>query len=52
VPGGGKRGGASVIYFNLEEEAAWLLIFYTKAKFDRLPPAFLAELKSAIDHVI
>ncbi|WP_256574288.1 hypothetical protein [Pseudomonas sp. M30-35] len=50
--GVGKRGGARVVYYNASsEETLWLLIAYTKAKFDNLPSAFLLELKKeVIDH--
>lgn len=49
--GMGKRGGARVIYYNLLENGEiWLLIAYTKAKFDNLPAAFLNELKEVIHH--
>jgi hypothetical protein len=47
--GRGKRGGARVIYFNAPDETIWLLIVYTKAKFDRLPAEFLAKLKRGIE---
>lgn len=47
----GKRGGARVIYYNLLEDGCiWLLIAYTKAKFDNLPTEFLNQLKEAINH--
>jgi len=46
--GRGKRGGARVIYFLEQEHAIWLLIVYTKAKFDNLPSEFLAELKRGV----
>ncbi len=39
--GMGKRGGARVIYFLADDTTIWLLIVYTKAKFDNLPTAFL-----------
>lgn len=48
--GKGKRGGARVIYFVIENDAIWLLIAYTKAKFDNLPTAFLAELKKEVEN--
>jgi hypothetical protein len=49
--GMGKRGGARVIYYNLLEDGCiWLLIVYTKAKFDSLPTEFLVKLKEAISH--
>lgn len=45
----GKRGGARVIYYNtLSEGTIWLLIVYTKSKFDNLPAAFLSQLKEVI----
>jgi len=47
--GMGKRGGTRVIYYNtLSEGSIWLLIAYTKAKFDNLPVAFLKQLKEEI----
>src|SRR5690606_15418158 len=49
--GMGKRGGVRVIYYNvLEDGCIWLLIAYTKAKFDNLPTEFLNQLKEAITH--
>ncbi len=48
-PGMGKRGGARVIYFNVFEESIWLLIVYTKTKFDDLPADFLAKLKTEVE---
>jgi mRNA-degrading endonuclease RelE of RelBE toxin-antitoxin system len=49
VSGRGKRGGARVIYYNvLDDGTVWLLMAYTKAKFDNLPTAFLKELKNAL----
>ncbi len=47
--GTGKRGGARVIYFLAEETTVWLLIVYTKAKFDNLPTSFIAQLKRGIE---
>ncbi len=47
--GRGKRGGARVIYFLQKEDTVWLLIVYTKAKFDNLPSEFLAELKKGVE---
>lgn len=44
----GKRGGARVIYFLAEDATIWLLIVYTKAKFDNLPTAFLEQLKKGV----
>jgi hypothetical protein len=47
----GKRVGTRVIYYNmLSEGYIWLLIAYTKAKFDNLPSAFLNQLKEEISH--
>lgn len=46
----GKRGGARVIYFNEFEGRIWLLMIYTKAKFDNLPTKFLAQLKCEVEH--
>ena len=48
----GKRGGARIIYFNVAHETIWLLIVYTKAKFDNLPSSFLAQLKSEVLNAI
>ena len=50
--GRGKRGGARVIYFNLKEHTIWLLIVYTKGKFDNLPSSFLAELKQGVEDAL
>ncbi len=48
--GRGKRGGARVIYYNmLENGKIWLLIVYTKAKFDNLPSSFLNQLAEEIE---
>ena len=52
LAGVGKRGGARVIYFNASETTLWLLIVYTKSKFDNLPNAFLAKLKQEIEDVL
>lgn len=50
-PGMGKRGGARVIYFNLLEDGRiYLLIAYTKAKFDNLAPAFLNQLREEVEN--
>ena len=47
--GMGKRGGARVIYYSLLENGhIWLLIAYTKAKFDNLPTEFLNQLKNEV----
>ena len=49
--GMGKRGGARVIYYNqLEDGRVYLLIVYSKAKFDNLPPAFLNQLREEVQH--
>jgi hypothetical protein len=49
--GMGKRGGARVIYFNDDnDDRIWLLIAYTKTKFDSLPANFLAKLKQEVSH--
>jgi len=48
--GMGKRGGARVIYFNEIEGRIWLLIVYSKSKFDNLPAEFLAQLKSEVEN--
>jgi len=46
----GKRGGARVIYYNvLEDGRVWLLIAYTKSKFDYLPNAFLRTLREEVE---
>lgn len=48
--GMGKRGGARVIYYNmLDDGQIWLLIAYTKAKFDNLPTSFLNQLREEIE---
>jgi hypothetical protein len=48
--GRGKRGGARVIYFNVMKQGTiWLLMVYTKAKFDDLPLNILKELKNEIE---
>lgn len=48
--GMGKRSGARVIYFNEFEGRIWLLMVYTKAKFDTLPAKFLAQLRYEVEH--
>ncbi|BCQ23361.1 transcriptional regulator [Caballeronia sp. NK8] len=51
TPGKGKRGGARVIYYNLLDDGEiWLLIAYSKTKFDNLPATFLNQLREAIQH--
>lgn len=47
--GKGKRGGTRIIYFNSNDGRIWLLIVYTKAKFDNLPADFLAKLKREVE---
>lgn len=47
--GRGKRGGARVIYTIASDGTIWLLIVYTKTKFDNLPADFLALLKRGIE---
>jgi hypothetical protein len=51
-PGTGKRGGVRVIYFLAPDGTVWLLIVYSKAKFDNLPASFLAQLKKGIEDAI
>ena len=47
--GMGKRGGVRVIYYNLLDDGKiWLLIVYSKAKFDNLPTTFLKQLKLTV----
>lgn len=48
--GMGKSSGVRVIYFNEFEGHIWLLIVYAKAKFDNLPPQFLAQLRHEVEH--
>ena len=50
--GRGKGGGSRVIYFNADDGTIWLLIAYTKAKFDNLPTSFLVELKRGVKDVL
>jgi hypothetical protein len=50
--GQGKRGGARVIYFLQSEEAIWLLIVYKKAAFDKLPTAFIVQLRKAVQDAL
>lgn len=48
--GMGKRGGARVIYYNvLDDGNIWLVIAYTKSKFDNLPVSFLNQLREEIN---
>ncbi len=48
--GMGKRGGARIIYFNAANGRVWLLIVYTKTKFDNLPADFLSKLKHEVEN--
>jgi hypothetical protein len=41
-----------VIYFLAPDSTVWLLIAYSKAKFDTLPAAFLAQLKKEIEDAL
>jgi mRNA-degrading endonuclease RelE of RelBE toxin-antitoxin system len=50
--GKGKSGGARVIYFSADDATIWLLIVYKKAKFDRLPTSFLADLKQGVEDAL
>lgn len=50
--GKGKRGGARVIYVNASNETIWLLIVYTKAKFDKLPNEFVAKLRQGVEDAL
>lgn len=47
--GHGRRGGARVIYYNvLEDGEIYLLMVYSKSKFDDLPPAVYKSLMEVI----
>lgn len=49
-PGQGKRGGVRIITYAVAEDGrVWLLIGYTKAKFDNLPTEFLVQLRKEIE---
>ena len=50
--GQGKRGGARIVYFLHADHTVWLLIVYTKAKFDNLPTAFIAQLQKAVQDAL
>ena len=50
--GTGKQGGARVIYFLAPNGTVWLLIVYTKAKFDNLPTSFIAKLKQGVQDAL
>jgi len=41
-----------VIYFLHQDSTIWLLIAYTKAKFDDLPASLLAKLKREVENAI
>jgi len=41
-----------VIYFLHPDSTIWLLIAYTKAKFDDLPASFLAQLKRGVEDAV
>lgn len=47
----GKRGGTRVVYYNvLNDGLIYLLMVYTKAKFDNLPPLFLNKLREEVEN--
>lgn len=49
--GMGKRGGVRVVTYEVRSDGVvWLLIGYTKAKFDNLPADFLNALKQEIQN--
>lgn len=49
--GMGKRGGTRVIYYNtLADGCIWLLMVYTKAKFDNLSATFMDQLRESISN--
>ena len=50
--GTGTQGGARVIYFLAPDGTVWLLIVYTKAKFDNLPTSFIAKLKQGVQDAL
>ena len=50
--GTGKRGGARVIYFAANNEVVWLLIVYTKTKFDALPTSYLVRLRQGVEDAL
>ena len=48
--GSGTRGGTRVIYYNvLRNGHIWLIVVYTKSKFDNLPLKVLNRLKEEIN---
>lgn len=49
LPGRGKSGGMRVITYYIKPDGEiWLLMAYTKAKFDNLPADFLVALKKEL----
>jgi hypothetical protein len=40
------------VYFVCTDDVVWLLIAYTKAKFDALPTAFLAQLRQGVEDAL
>ncbi|MDQ6629995.1 MAG: transcriptional regulator [Pseudomonadota bacterium] len=50
--GTGKQGGARIVYFLAPDGTVWLLIVYTKAKFDNLPTSFIAKLKQGVQDAL
>ena len=50
--GVGKRGGTRATYFIPSETTIWLLIVYTKSKYDNLPSAFVAQLRQEIEDAL
>ena len=49
--GMGKRGGVRVVTYEVRSDGVvWLLIGYTKAKFDSLPADFLNALKQEMEN--
>ncbi len=46
---GQTRAAPESFYFVAADGTIWLLIVYTKAKFDNLPTGFLAELKQGVE---
>ena len=49
LPGRGKSGGMRVITYYIKPDGeVWLLMAYTKAKFDNLPTDFLMALKKEL----
>jgi hypothetical protein len=49
LPGRGKSGGMRVVTYYIKPDGeVWLLMAYTKAKFDNLPTDFLVALKKEL----